>query len=598
VLGRPSTLRWALGLSLVGALGAGFALAGGRGPQQPGWAYAVSEMVKLGPGARPKKSASVELRAARGECVASQIVVDAPARGVRMEASALHRPGAPPIGASLYREAFLEIAHASNSEGRTGRWPDPLIPERDPDFGEPRRAFPASSTSDPVVGYLGICVGAAMPGHYEGDVVVRAEGRRPVVLPVRLTVRHFSIPATSSLPNSFGFSGIAAVLGHGLPNDSEHVLELTRLYASAALRHRLSLHGMSMEAPAIVSMDPPKVDFGAWDAEVGPFLDGTALSSGARFTSIDVRVPRRVVSDPRGLEYLRLYVEHLRQKGWLDRAFVYLKDEPREKDLPEVRQFADLVHRASPELRALVTTSMVPVLESSIDLWTPNLNCLFARKGSDYCKVLRPVDAYAQARARGSRLWWYQSCGSHGCGEMPARDLEHRRYFSGWPSYMVDHDAALNRAMGVLAFRYGIEGELYFNTVEAYLPDPAAAKKKADPWRDLWRFHGNGDGTLFYPGTPQAIGGTHHVPVESLRLKLIRAGLQDYEYLSLARSLGLGKAADEAAASLAAQPYEITRDPEAWQRAHDRLADLIEAARAKRAAEYRLEDAVQGKGRP
>ncbi|MGC4115400.1 MAG: DUF4091 domain-containing protein [Myxococcales bacterium] len=596
---RSSHLRWALGLSLLGALSIvpvrSGAVAGAAA--RPGWAYAVSEMVKLGPGARPKKSASIELRAARGECVGAQVVVDAPVRSASMQASALRRPGAPPIGVRLYREAFLEVVHPSNSEGREGRWPDALIPERDAYFDEARRAFPVSSTREPVVAYVEICAGAAIPGRYEGDVVVRAEGRRPVVIPVRLTVRHFALPATSSLPNSFGFSGIAAAAGHGLPADSTNVLELTRLYATAALRHRVSLHGMSMEAPRIVSTDPPKIDFSAWDAEVGPFLDGTALPNGARFTSIDVRVPHKVVSDPRGIEYLRLYAEHLREKGWLDRAFVYLKDEPREKDLPEVRRFADLVHRASPQLRALVTTSMAPVLDQSIDLWTPNLNCLFARKGSDYCKVVRPLGDYAQARARGSRLWWYQSCGSHGCGELPALDFAHRRYFAGWPSYMVDHDAALNRAMGVLAYRHGIDGELYFNTVEAYLPD-GAAKKKPDPWRDLWRFHGNGDGTLFYPGTPQAIGGTHHVPVESLRLKLIRAGLQDYEVLALARSMGLQAAAEEAAATLAPQPYEILRDPEAWQQARDRLADRIEAVQAKRASEYRPEGVVQGKGRP
>ena len=162
---------------------------------------------------------------------------------------------------------------------------------------------------------------------------------------------------------------------------------------------------------------------------------------------------------------------------------------------------------------------------------------------------------------------------------------------------MVDNDAALNRAMGVLAFRHGIEGELYFNTVEAYLP-PSPGQGRADPWRDLWRFDGNGDGTLFYPGTPEMIGGTHHVPVESLRLKLIRAGLQDYELLVLARSVGLQAAASESARALAPQPFDITRDPLAWQQARDRLGDLIEAALAPRPPEYRSTDAVQGKGRP
>lgn len=40
---------------------------------------------------------------------------------------------------------------------------------------------------------------------------------------------------------------------------------------------------------------------------------------------------------------------------------------------------------------------------------------------------------------------------------------------------------------------------------------------------------GNGEGTLFYPGRPDKIGGSDHIPVSSLRLTLIREGNEDYE---------------------------------------------------------------------
>ena len=96
------------------------------------------------------------------------------------------------------------------------------------------------------------------------------------------------------------------------------------------------------------------------------------------------------------------------------------------------------------------------------------------------CPAMAGVDAYRADRTRGAKLWWYQSCMSHGCG--PAEGPE-ARVFTGWPSYMVDASAVSNRAMGVAAFRNGIEGELYYSTTEAY---------DRDPWTDLWRFHGNG----------------------------------------------------------------------------------------------------------
>ncbi|MBQ4334944.1 MAG: DUF4091 domain-containing protein, partial [Myxococcaceae bacterium] len=149
-------------------------------------------------------------------------------------------------------------------------------------------------------------------------------------------------------------------------------------------------------------------------------------------------------------------------------------------------------------------------------------------------------------------------------------------YFSGWPSYMIDHDAALNRAMGALSFAHGIDGELYFNTVEAYLaPDSGGV---ADPWRDTLRFTGNGDGTLFYPGTPARLGTPAHLPIESLRLKHLRDGLEDFEYLHLARQRGREDAANAFVESLTPLPWTIERAPGRWEKARQALAQAIEAA--------------------
>ncbi|MFN7131097.1 MAG: DUF4091 domain-containing protein, partial [Myxococcales bacterium] len=263
-------------------------------------------------------------------------------------------------------------------------------------------------------------------------------------------------------------------------------------------------------------------------------------------------------------------------------AFIYAKDEPSPEELPEVREFARLVRRADRDLRVLVTASLDPSLEGLTGIWSPNINCLFDRPLATYCTSTVPLTKYGKARKSGARMWWYQSCGSHGCGEQEALDASARRYFRGWPSYMVDHDGPLNRAMGALAYRHGIEGELYFNTVEAYHDGKGG---RGDPWKSVRRFAGNGDGTLFYPGTPERIGGKTHVPVESLRLKHIRDGLEDYELLTLARSVGLQKEADALASSLAPQPFEITRDWRKWEDGRRKLLQAV-AARARTAGEF------------
>ncbi|HZR47529.1 MAG TPA: hypothetical protein VFA47_12530, partial [Candidatus Manganitrophaceae bacterium] len=69
--------------------------------------------------------------------------------------------------------------------------------------------------------------------------------------------------------------------------------------------------------------------------------------------------------------------------------------------------------------------------------------------------------------------------------------------------------------------------ELYFETVYAY------QFSTNDPWKNIYYFSGNGDGTYFYPGRPDKIGGTTHIPISSIRMKMLREGIEDYEYLVL-----------------------------------------------------------------
>jgi len=51
---------------------------------------------------------------------------------------------------------------------------------------------------------------------------------------------------------------------------------------------------------------------------------------------------------------------------------------------------------------------------------------------------------------------------------------------------------------------------------------------------------GDPDGTLFYPWDKKRVGGTTPIPIESMRMKLIRNGHQDYEYLRLAGVNNMG----------------------------------------------------------
>jgi hypothetical protein len=210
-------------------------------------------------------------------------------------------------------------------------------------------------------------------------------------------------------------------------------------------------------------------------------------------------------------------------------------------------------------IRVLATTVPVAALERLVDEFVPNLALL--------------PDGPALPRAI---AWSYASCLSHGCDELPGagRDRDRMvREFGGWPGYEIDRPGTAALAVPLLGVRRGLTGELHYDMLHGWT---------GDPWRDPRAFAGNGDGTLLYPGRPEALGGIHPFPVDSIRLELIRDALEDAELVALARAAGLGPLADRLLARLVPSARGWERRPEPWLRARRTLGDAIAAAREAR----------------
>jgi len=253
---------------------------------------------------------------------------------------------------------------------------------------------------------------------------------------------------------------------------------------------------------------------------------------------------------------------HFKQKGWTSTTlFDYVCDEP-----PLTCQWSDIPGRVS-QVRAgdssmptLVTTTTWDAQShgvSGIDLFVPVVNYVEGKPGS--------AQAGNQRAKFGANTWWYQSCMSFGCrGVGGGLDGSGE---TGWPTYAVDSDATRNRAMEWMSFTYDMTGELYYEVTMSYF--------NGDPWVSQSAFGGTGDGTLFYPGTPAKIGGQTEIPVESLRLKGIRDGMEDYELLNLAKTLGVGAQAKAIAAGVFPKTYQATASAAALDSARAELAALI-----------------------
>lgn len=507
--------------------------------------YGESAMVKVKPEAPARTGEPVQLIAARNEFVSFQVVIhgnDSGARSVSASFDGLTGPGR--IGGTdvtLYREAFLTITKPHTASGKPELWPDPLVPDVDEISGERRGAFPLDvPPGEARAVWVDVHVPLdAPPGEYQGAVKVSGAGIEASV-PVALTVVDATLPSTPSLATAFLIHPPTVCQAHTGSRDCGGTDQMVRLlegYQRMALEHRFTLTNFFV-------LSPENGDWTAFDAAYAPFLDGTAPTRlpGAKMTTAQYVGPRE---PSRYAEF----AAHFRERGWLDRAFDYTGDEPPHGiSFAEAARRARLIRQAAPDLRTLLTTTVDELrgrdLEDLFDIVTPVVNF---------------IEGAQRPSSPRKALWLYQSCMSQGCDY--GTNAPENRPNQGWPSYMVDRSAAKNRAMQWVLFTQGASGELYYETALAL---PTA-------WNDIFRFNGNGDGTLFYPGTPAAIGGATHVPVSSIRLKLLRLGVQDHEWLKKVSEAGDPTFAHEVARSVVPSAHGASDDGEAMERARPGL---------------------------
>jgi hypothetical protein len=539
---------------------------------------AVRETEKIRPADPPPPTeGSISLSCARNEFCAFQIAVSAPAGAAATVSDVSLSDLAGPCGATLsgaasmvYREGFLNVTTPSNAAGLTGQWPDPLIPKVDAFFGETRNAFPARIAASQTQAFwveLLIPVDQA-PGAYSGKVTVTPSGAGPVDLAVSIQVRGFALPSTSSLGSAYGFDWDGPCVGHfggyGGPNCDDKGLEaLNALYFQDALNHRITISELVYAPPISKGM-------GSWttfDTLYGPFLDGTAPTGpgklqGATITSIEY------VGDQIAASYAA-WATHSKAKGWFDRVFDYTCDEPPSgcawTDIPTR---AAIVHGGDPNFRTLTTTTIQAAQKngvlSSLDILVPIINEMYGSKNDPYPGDQRAnYDMFLQGSNK--LLWMYQSCEPSSTCSNGSVGTD-----TTWPTMFIDESAVSNRMMQWMDFKYGVSAELYYDTTGAM------NSTSRDAWQTQYAFGNNGDGSIWYPGKPSVIGGTHDIPVESFRMKMLREGMQDYEYLNLLTKLGDAAFAQTELAKVVSAANSFAADPAVLEQARSDMAQEIE----------------------
>ena len=445
----------------------------------------------------------------------------------------------------LYRANYLNVTKpSSRSKNPAGFYPDALIPFNKPEAENvsDQVTYIAAPFSVDTASNAEIWCDLYVPagtksGTYSGVVTLAKKKSRIAEVPVTLNVWNFELPVKISMLSHFGSLNSAAVKLMGIEASGRKFLEMEDLYNKELLKHRT------------VPSSPGNI-WPEWNEKDGLIDHGEAerlkkLIEVDHFNTIDI--PFRYKNEPKKCKaYLAATAKWLRNLGYLDKAYIYLEDEPNDaREYAIVRQQGALIKSADPGIARLCTEQTITSdtkwgnLYGAVDIWCP-LWGLWDEKTA------------IERLAKGEKLWSYTA--------LCQRD-------EGTPWWQVDMDPLNYRVPMWLSWHYDITGFLYWSSVY-WGPYGSLKGVWEAPWfrKNFW-----GEGTLLYPGQPAGINGF----VPSIRLKLYREAAEDYEYMVLAAKSGKGDEVDKIVNSLVTNFQQWNRDKESYAEAREKLADLI-----------------------
>ena len=538
---------------------------------------------------------TVRVFGARNEVLAVQVIVEADAAGIselsvglpelrsthgapiRYEAPA-HDPSLTagrPI--QIFVVHYMQVTSPSRAswiyepgspaapKDPTGWKPVQLVPEnaRAGRGGLPVRVAPDQNQAI----WIEIYTGRDRPaGMYRGTVVLTADGVAHR-LPIELELFDFTLPDAASMHAMVYYESGQPLRYQGRNLDPayhrtahRHRIELVTAYDEASVRANLGRFS-GEDFTAERGYDGPGAHVG------NTIVPRTFYGPG---TSFDNR--------PDAWRNADSWVTFLRTLLPNAITFLYMPDEPRSAQYPRIRAIADNIHSNPGPGRSLptfVTSEYVDALDGAIDIW---------------CSVpygFRP-DRVAQERARGRRYWFYN-------GMRPA---------SG--AIVIDAPATDARVNIWAAFKHDVDVYFFWHGVHWHHNTQKPADRDQNVWANPVTFDNrgqprkpvddqgyiNGDGVLFYPGEerihPEEDRGLAG-PVTTIQLANLRRGLQDHQYLTLARERGQTAVVDAALRAIVprvfaeagpAVSFAETGDP--FEQARLTLARAIVAAKPVR----------------
>jgi len=204
---------------------------------------------------------AITIRCAKNEREAAQLILTPaqPLEGLTVTAGALISPSGATIAmpqVEVLRVGYVNIAHATDSAGGTGLWPDPLLPLRGP-------CTLAAHQNQPF--WIRLSVPAeARAGQYAGEISLAA-GAWHAAIPLRVEVFNFALPDKLTCTTALGLETQAAFRYHGARTLAQKRQVLDMYWRTFAAHH------IAPYDPA--PLDPIQIDWPAARPPPLPWAD-------------------------------------------------------------------------------------------------------------------------------------------------------------------------------------------------------------------------------------------------------------------------------------------------------------------------------------
>ncbi len=434
-----------------------------------------------------------------------------------------------PIKSDIYEVAFVPVSHPTDGSTMRGLYPDPLPPLK-----TPVRLIAGEN----FVLWVSFKIPTFIPGgDYNGEIKIATSGSN-ITLPLILTVFDFELPEETHLRSGLGLGTHSINRYHKLQTQEDKMLVYEK-YLKNFAEHRISPYSFFDYNPIKVSFKGEGtnkysvVDFSQFDVVGEKWLDKYHFNSfrlplrgmgGGTFQSRSLGTLEgykegtpehtRLFKD-----YLGKVEEHLRLKGWLNKAYTYWFDEPDRKDYEFVVEGMKRIKAAAPGLKRLLTEQPEKGLIGNVDIWC-GLTPEWSKKLVEECKQ------------RGEEVWWYICCAPK----------------APYITEFIDHPGTELRLWPWQSYQYGVQGILiwetvywtsslvYSNTLQNPWTDPMSYVSGYDNPTGFVGYWGNGDGRFLYPPKRDPNKASEPAlddPINSIRWENLRDGMEDYEYFWL-----------------------------------------------------------------